>query len=83
VLGGKGSASGFWRDCSTQSWMLFPPNPAQAKTMSRVWVGPKEMADLKPVSWEAKDVASVLVNWTLGLDFSKRSDSCDIWYHMR
>jgi hypothetical protein len=78
VLGGKGSASGFSRDCSSQTSTLFPPNPAQAKTMSRVWVGEKDMADLKPVSCEAKDEASVLVNWTLGLDFSTRSDCCDV-----
>jgi hypothetical protein len=40
------------------------------------------MADLKPVSWEAKDVASDLINWTLGLDVSTNSDRCDICYHM-
>lgn len=57
--------SGSFEACSSQVWMPVPGKPAQARTMSRVWFGEKARADLKPVSWEGKDVTSVLVNWTL------------------
>lgn len=34
-------------------------------TMSRVFDGENEIADLKPAFWEEKDAISVFTNWTL------------------
>lgn len=66
--GSGGSGADEDRALLSQVWMLEPVRPALVTTMSMVELGEKETADLKPMFWEAKDVVSVGVNWTLKVD---------------
>lgn len=62
---GGGGSSGEDRAAESQSWIENEATPAERRTMSRVWVGEKVRADLKPAVWDEKDDISVFVNWTL------------------